>query len=81
MYLQVTLLYIPILLGSTPTTQLMSTNLHLRLLLPHLQLLRLEFMYRLRMIMLTALGCKFLGMVIQSSVPMILFSCLAPSIT
>ncbi len=81
MYLWVTLLYIPLSVDSTPTTPSMSTNLHLRLSLPHLQPLRLEFMHQLRMILLTALGCKFSGMVIQSSVPMIPFSCLVSSIT
>jgi hypothetical protein len=81
MYLPVTLLYIPLSLGNTPTTPSMSTNLHLCLSLPHLQPPGLEFMHQLRMIMLTARGCKFLGVVIQSSVPKILFSCLAPSIT
>jgi hypothetical protein len=55
-------------------------NLSLSLSLPHLQPLLLESMHHLRQIMHTVRGYTFLGMMIQSSDPMILFVCLVYSI-
>jgi hypothetical protein len=80
MSLKVTHQYIPLLLGHTPITPMILTNLSLSLSLPHLQPLLLESMHHLGQILLTVCGYTFLGMVIQTSVPMILFVCLVHSI-
>jgi hypothetical protein len=79
MSLQVTHQFIPLWLGHTPITPLIFTSSSLSLSLPHLQPLLLGSMHHLRQIMPTVRGYTFLGMVIQSSVPMILFVCLVHS--
>jgi hypothetical protein len=73
---QVTHLSTPLLSAHTPITPSMSTNFFLNLTLHHVQLPLLEFMHPTGTIINTARGYAFLGMQIQSSVPMILSFCL-----